>query len=170
MREEAAAAGVVMCERTAWKLCSQHGLWSSYGTKRSRNGKRPGPPVHDDLVAHVDAHRWRVMISLLLPAGPTRCGSLILPSIRPRKERLYFCAVKDIFSNRIIGYGAGSHMSSFLALSALNTAIARRKISGEDVAGCIVHCDRASQFRSATYCQALKGHGLRGSMDRVCWG
>ena len=57
----------------------------------------------------------------------------------PTKERkLYFCAVKDIFSNRIIGYAAGSHMSSSLALSALNTAIARRKISGQDIAGCIV--------------------------------
>ena len=44
------------CGRTAWKLCSQHGLWSSYGTKRTTNGKRPGPPVHDDLVAHVDEH------------------------------------------------------------------------------------------------------------------
>ena len=89
----------------------------------------------------------------------------------PTKEgKLYFCAVKDIFSKWIIGYATGSHMSSSLALSALNTAIARPKISGEDVAGCIVHSDRASQFRSATYCQALNDHGLRGSMDRVCWG
>ena len=39
---------------------------------------------------------------------------------RTREGKLYFCAVKDIFSNRIIGYAAGSYMSSSLALSALN--------------------------------------------------
>ena len=97
LREEAEAAGVIMCERTAWKLCSQHGLWSSYGTKRSRNGKRPGPPVHDDLVAHVDAHRWLAMISLLLPARPTRCGSPILANIRPRKESFISVLSKTCF-------------------------------------------------------------------------
>ena len=32
-----------------------------------------------------------------------------------KEGKLYFCAVKDIFSNRIIGYAAGSHMSSSLA-------------------------------------------------------
>lgn len=58
-------------------------------------------------------------------------------------------------------------MSSSLALSALNTAIARRKINGQDVASCIVHSDRGSRLRSATYCQALKDHGLRGSMGRI---
>ena len=57
---------MVMCERAAWKLCSQHGLWSSYGTKRSRNGKRPGLPVHDDLVAHVGLLKVWLTVFLLV--------------------------------------------------------------------------------------------------------
>ena len=81
------------------------------------------------------------MISLLLPARPTRCGSPISPSIPPRKERLYFCAVKDISSKWIIGYAAAPDMGSALAVSALNTAVARRHINGYDVTGCIVHSD-----------------------------
>ena len=47
---EAAEAGKVMCERTAWRICHDNQWWSVFGKKRAKNGKRPGPPVHDDLV------------------------------------------------------------------------------------------------------------------------
>ncbi len=36
-----------------------------------------------------------------------------------------------------------------------------------DVAGCIVHSDRGSQFRSRKFLRALSRHGLLGSMGRV---
>ncbi|GAB3568658.1 hypothetical protein GCM10027405_30710 [Arthrobacter alkaliphilus] len=55
--------------------------------------------------------------------------------------KLYLCAVKDDYSNRIVGYSIDSRMKSRLALAALNSAVARR---GE-VAGCILHTDRGSQ-------------------------
>ncbi|GAB3669156.1 hypothetical protein GCM10027596_41020 [Nocardioides korecus] len=48
--DEAREAGELMAERTAWRLCSELGWWSAFGKKRGRNGKTPGPPVHDDLV------------------------------------------------------------------------------------------------------------------------
>ena len=35
------------------------------------------------------------------------------------------------------------------------------------MAGCIVHSDRGSQFRSRKYQRALKGYKLAGSMGRV---
>ena len=47
---EAAEAGEVMCERTAWRICRDNQWWSVFGKKRGKNGKRPAPPVHDDLV------------------------------------------------------------------------------------------------------------------------
>jgi putative transposase len=47
--EEARQAGEPMAERTAWRICSDHRLWSVFGKKRGKNGKA-GPPVHDDLV------------------------------------------------------------------------------------------------------------------------
>ena len=55
--------------------------------------------------------------------------------------KLYLCAVKDVFSNKIIGYSIGSRMKSGLAVNALNNAVAMRG----DVAGCVVHSDRGSQ-------------------------
>ncbi len=43
-------AGVTLDGGTAWKICSELGWWSVFGKKRGGNGKKPGPPVHDDLV------------------------------------------------------------------------------------------------------------------------
>ena len=48
--DEAREAGEPMAERPAWRICSELGWWSAFGKKRGRNGKKPGPPVHDDLV------------------------------------------------------------------------------------------------------------------------
>ncbi|WP_210769047.1 hypothetical protein [Ruania alkalisoli] len=45
-----------MAERTAWRICSANRWWSAFGKKSGRCGKKPGPPVHDDLCAVVDKH------------------------------------------------------------------------------------------------------------------
>jgi putative transposase len=66
-------------------------------------------------------------------------------------------------SNRIVGYCIDSRMKSRLATTALHNAVARR---GE-VAGCILHTDRGSQFRSRKFVHALGCHDMAGSMGRV---
>ncbi len=48
---------------------------------------------------------------------------------------MYLSAVKDVCSNRIVGYSIDSRMKSRLAVTALTNALARRG----DVAGCVVH-------------------------------
>ncbi len=77
--------------------------------------------------------------------------------------KLYVCAIKDVYSNRIVGYSIDSRMKSRLAVAALNNAVARRG----DVAGCVIHTDRGSQFRSRKFVHALNRHGMVGSMGRV---
>ena len=149
--EEARTAGEAMAERTAWRICSQHRLWSVFGKKRGKNGK-VGPPVHDDLVerdftAEAPNQLWLADIT----EHPTREG------------KLYLCAIKDVFSNRIVGYCIDSRMKSRLATTALSNAVARR---GE-VAGCVLHTDRGSQFRSRRFVHALDRHDMVGSMGRV---
>ena len=55
--------------------------------------------------------------------------------------------------------------TALLSAGALEMAIARR---GRDTtAGCVVHADWGSQFRSRTYLCALHDHHLVGSMGRV---
>ncbi len=63
---------------------------------------------------------------------------------RTAEGKLYLCATKDVFSNRVVGYSIDSRMKSRLATTALSSAVARRG----DVAGRILHTDRGSQFRS----------------------
>ncbi len=62
-----------------------------------------------------------------------------------------------------IGDRIQSRMKSRLAVNALNNAVARR---GE-VAGCILHTDRGSQFRSRRFVHALNRFGMVGAMGRV---
>jgi transposase InsO family protein len=118
-----------MAERTAWRISSEHRLWSVFGTKRGENGKT-GPPVHDDLVERVFA-----------ADVPNQLWLADITEHSTKEGKLYICAIKDVFSNRIVGYCMDSRMKSRLATTALSNAVARR---GE-VAGCILHTDRGSQ-------------------------
>src|SRR3954467_15341216 len=154
--DEAREAGEPMAERTAWKICSDLGWWSAFGKKRGRNGKKPGPPVHDDLVerdftAEATNRLWLADIT----EHPSAEG------------KLYLCAIKDVYSNRIVGYSIDSRMKSPLAVTAPANAVARRAADGATVAGCIGHSDRGPQFRSRKFVLALHRHGLVGSMGRV---
>ncbi|MBG6226800.1 transposase InsO family protein, partial [Arthrobacter sp. CAN_A2] len=71
--------------------------------------------------------------------------------------------IKDVFSNRIVGYSIDSRMKSRLAVTALENAVARRG----DIAGCVIHSDRGSQFRSRKFLRSLAHYGMVGSMGRV---
>jgi transposase InsO family protein len=154
--DEARDAGEAMADRTAWRICSDNEWWPAFGKKRHGKGKKAGPPVHDDLVKRnftADA-----------------ANRLWLTDITEHwtgDGKLYLCAVKDVYSNRIVGYSIDSRMKSRLAVAAVDNAVAMRHAAGEDVAGCIVHSDRGSQFRSRKAQRALTRHRLVGSMGRV---
>ena len=55
--------------------------------------------------------------------------------------KLYLCAVKDVWSRRIVGYSIDSRMKARLAVNALEMAVARRG----NPEGVVVHSDRGSQ-------------------------
>ena len=149
---EADDAGESMAERTAWRICADNGWWSVFGKrKRGKNGK-VGPPVHDDLVGrHFTAE------------APNQLWLADITEHRTGEGKLYLCAIKDVFSNRIVGYSIDSRMKSRLATTALASAVARRG----DAAGCILHTDRGSQFRSRRFVHALGRCDMVGSMGRV---
>ncbi|PSK62728.1 hypothetical protein B0E53_05357 [Micromonospora sp. MH33] len=93
----------------------------------------------------------------------TGCGWPTSPSNHTAEGKLYLCAIKDVWSHRIVGYSIDSRMKSRLAVAALGNAAARRG----DLAGCILHTDRGSQFRSRKFVRALNRHHMAGSMGRV---
>ena len=55
-------------------------------------------------------------------------------------------------------------MKARLAVDAVESAVARRD---GDVAGCVLHSDRGSQFRSRKLQRALTRHDMVGSMGQV---
>jgi putative transposase len=132
LADQARGAGEPMAERTAWRICRDLGWWSAFG-KKKRSNHKPGPPVHDDLVQRIfTARRVDALWFSDITEHPTLEG------------KLYRCAIKDACSGRIVGYSISDRMKARLAVDAVNSAVARRG----DVAGCIFHTDRGSQFRS----------------------
>ena len=75
--------------------------------------------------------------------------------------------MKDVYSSRIVGYSIADRMKARLAVNAVASAVARRGVDGTMVAGCLVHSDRGSQFRSRKFLAELRRHDLVGSMGRV---
>ncbi len=150
--DEVREAGHAVCGRTVWRICRDNGWWSAFGKKtRSKNGK-VGAPSHDDLVRRV-----------FTAEAPNRLWLTDITEHWTNEGKLYLCAVKDVYSNRIVGYSIDSRMKARLAVAALDNAAARRT----DVAGCILHSDRGSQFRSRKLHRALARHRMVGSMGQV---
>ena len=47
--DELPEKGIMAGENRVQRLCRDHGIWSVFSKKRGLN-RKPGPPVHDDLV------------------------------------------------------------------------------------------------------------------------
>jgi putative transposase len=149
--DELARHGVPAGENRVARLCSQRRIWSAFA-KRHGVARRAGPPVHDDLVNKV-----------FTATGPNLTWLPDITEHPTAQGKLYLCAIKDVWSNRIVGYSISQRMTAELAVAALRNAIALRNPTGTVV----VHSDRGAQFRSHAYQRTLRQHGLTGSMGRV---
>ena len=159
--DEARDNGEAMSDRTAWRIASANGWFGAFGKPKRGKHRKPGSPVHDDLCAVVDEHgRVRHVFAADAP------NELWLTDITEHETadgKLYLCAIKDVYSGRIVGYSIDSRMKSRLAVQALENAVAMRG----DAAGCLVPSDRGSQFRSRKMLRALSRHRMAASMGRV---
>lgn len=151
--DELAGHGVIASRNRVNRLCTIARVWSVHSRKRGRH-RKPGPPVHDDLVG-------REFTAQL----PNQLWFTDITEHRTDEGKLYLCAVKDACSKRIVGYSIDARMTASLAVNALNNALALR--GKVDVLEVIVHSDRGSQFRSHAYTRALRDAQARGSMGRV---
>jgi len=148
--ELAAEHGISASENRVHRLCSAHGIFSVLARKPGR-GTKAGPPVHDDLVRRDFAAK-----------APNVLWLTDITEHRTDEGKLYLCAIKDAFSNRIVGYSIDERMKATLAVAALRNAIGIRR-----PVGTVVHSDHGSQFRSAKFVRTLRASGLLGSMGRV---
>ena len=90
--DELPGHGVKASRNRVARLCAQQRLWSAHAKKRGLN-RRPGPPVHDDLVERAFTAEQVDRLWLTdITEHPTAEG------------KLYLCAIKDACSRRIVGY------------------------------------------------------------------
>jgi transposase InsO family protein len=148
--DELPAHGISAGRNRVARLCSVQRIWSVFAKKRGLT-RRAGPPVHDDLVRKV-----------FTADAPNTVWLTDITEHGTAEGKLYLCAVKDVYSGRIVGYSIDSRMKAALAVSALRNAIGLRNPGGT-----IVHSDRGSQFRSRKFVNVLHRNGLIGSMGRV---
>ena len=152
LADELNELGYRVSERRVWRLCRVAGIRSVI-TKRRGRYRKALPPVHDDLVQRD-----------FTASTPNECWLTDITEHQTAREgKLYLCAVKDVWSNRIVGYAIDTRMKASLAVRALENAIIQRG----NPANVVVHSDRGSQFGSKKYRRALKRHNLLGSMGRV---
>ena len=142
--------GLATGENRVQRLCSSQRIWSVFAKKRGLT-RKAGPPVHDDLVKRD-----------FTATAPNRLWLTDITEHRTDEGKLYLCAIKDVHSNRIVGYSIDSRMKASLAVAALRNAVHLRSPTGT-----VVHSDRGSQYRSNAFVRTLKSNGLNGSMGRV---
>ena len=152
LADEVRAAGHDTGDRAVWRIASENGWWCSFGKKKTRKKSAPATAAHDDLV--------RRQFSA---DGPNQVWVADLTEHRSDEGKIYCCAIKDLWSNRIVGWAIDSRMKARLVVAAIEMAVARRG----DVAGCILHSDRGSQYRARKVHRALARHGMIGSMGQV---
>lgn len=127
--DELSEQGFTASENRVWRLCCAARIWSVFAKKRGRN-RKAGPPVHDDLVQR-EFHASR----------PNQIWLTDITEHPTDEGKLYECAIKDVYSGKIVGYSIGPRMKASLAVAALRNAI----IARNPPPGCIVHSDRGSQ-------------------------
>ena len=153
LADEVRHSGLEVSDRTVWRICRDNQWWSVFGKPKRGKGSKPGTAAHDDLVRR---NFTATAANQVWVADLTEHWTL--------EGKVYCCAIKDLYSNRIVGWSLDSRMKARLVVAAIEMAVARR---GGDVAGCIVHSDRGSQFRARKVQRALTRHGMVGSMGQV---
>ncbi|MFC4245356.1 IS3 family transposase [Gryllotalpicola reticulitermitis] len=150
--------GIHVGENRVHRLCRVAVTTASHHKKRSKAGSTGAAP-HDDLLAVVDEHG--VIRHEFLADGANRVWLWDISEHPTREGKLYISAIKDVWSNRIVGYSMAIRMKSSLAGAAMRNAIAPR-----GPIGTVCRCDRGDQFRAKRTQRLLANNGLIGSMGR----
>ncbi|WP_421753026.1 transposase [Croceimicrobium sp.] len=82
----------------------------------------------------------------------------------------YLMFITDVYSQRILGYGAYSRANAVHFKEVLKQAIATRKKAGyTNLSGLIHHSDGGRQYEERSYREYCKGKGLKQSMCYYSW-
>lgn len=148
--------GHLVSRKRVERLMREHGLQGAFLRKRWRTAStRPNPhatPAPDlverDFTATAPDRLW-VADATRIPTG---------------EGAFWLAAVRDAFSNRIVGWRCSDRCDTDLVLGALEYAIWTRDVRDGDI---IHHSDRGSNYTSLRFSQRLADHGILASMGSV---
>jgi transposase InsO family protein len=112
LADEVRLADHDVSDRVVWRICRDNQWWSVFGKPKRGKGSAPGAPSHDDLVCRqftADA------LNQIWVADLTEHWT--------DEGKLYCCAIKDLCSNRIVGYSIDSRMKARLVVAAIEMAV-----------------------------------------------
>jgi transposase InsO family protein len=151
LADDLADLGYQVSERRVWRLCRAFGIRSTIA-RRKRRYDRAGEPVGDDLVQRD-----------FKADPPNKIWLTDITEHWTSEGKLYTCAIKDVFANRIVGYSMSSRMKAQIAVDVLDMAMKHRGYPK----GVIIYSDRGSQYRSHKFQKAVTNYEAKGSMGRV---
>jgi transposase InsO family protein len=148
--------GVAVSRERVERLVHQAGLQGAYLRKKWRTGSTrqdpaatPAPDlVNRDFTATGPDRLW-VADATWIPCG---------------QGAFWLAAVRDAFSNRIVGWRCSDRCDTDLILGALEYAIWTRNVRDGEV---IHHSDRGSNYTSFRFSQHLGNHGILALMGSV---
>ncbi len=119
------------------------------------------PPTTDSR------HSWRVWPNLARHLSPMAINQLWVADItyvRLDEAFVYLAVILDAFSRKVVGWAMEDHLRAELAISALEMALASRRIIPE---GLVHHTDRGVQYACGDYIARLQAAGIQPSMSRA---
>ena len=117
------------------------------------------------------SHKLPVFDNLLSrdfnPSGPNKAWVTDITYVPTISGFLYLAVFIDLFSRKVVGWAAKTHMRTDLCLEALKQAATLRRPKP----GLIIHSDRGSQYASREFRNTVSQPGFRSSMSRTgdCW-
>jgi transposase InsO family protein len=138
------------------RLMREDGLQGAFLRKRWRTASTrqdpravPAPDlVNRDFTAPAPDRLW------VADATRIPCGEGVF----------WLAAVRDAFSNRIVGWRCSDRCDTDLILGALEYAVWTRNVHGGQI---VHHSDRGSNYTSLRFGQRLEDHGILASMGSV---
>ena len=84
--------------------------------------------------------------------------------VRLDQAFVYLAVILDGFSRKVVGWAMADHLRAELAISALEMALTRRRMSPGEL---VHHSDRGIQYACGDYIDRLIAHGVQPSMSRA---
>ncbi|MGY1937717.1 IS3 family transposase [Nocardia gipuzkoensis] len=143
--------------------CTVERLMRQLGLRGAMRGKVKPTTIADPIAPRpADLVQRR-----FAPAAPNRLWVADMTYVSTWSGWVYVAFVIDAYARRIIGWRAGTSMTTALVLDAIEHAIWTREHAGWDVKNVVHHTDRGSQYTSIAFTERLAEAGIQPSVGAV---